>query len=151
MTRKHKRVVPTGSTIAVPKVSDCASRAHWERAVWQAFIVHLTTLQRSAELASILNILITTRERRVLVQRIAAVHRVLSGKSYREIGEELWLTPQTISAIKKSLHEKQYRSYNERGKTARKKRVYSRDSQPKRQHRDPSKRAVRTKYGTLYI
>jgi hypothetical protein len=38
----------------------------------------------------------------------------LAGKSYREIGDSLWLSPQTISGIRKILDGEKYKSYTER-------------------------------------
>ena len=84
-----------------------------------------------------------------VVMRASALNMIMSGKSYREIGRELWLSPQTISGLKKALEEKIYRSYLERSKTERKKRVYS--SKPDKLQ--PKHRGIprRTKYGKIYI
>ena len=82
--------------------------------------------------------------------RAAVISGINSGKSYRQIAEELWLSPQTISSIKKALKENNYQSYRERSKKERKKKVYS--SNPtvnqKRKHRG---KPVRAKYGTIYL
>ena len=51
--------------------------------------------------------------------RVAIMNRLALGKSYREIGKELWISSQTVSGIKKAVDEKSYRSYlarNERKK-----------------------------------
>ena len=84
-----------------------------------------------------------------MITRAAAMEGLAAGKSYRKIGEELWLSPQTISGIKKSLNEKAYRSYLERSKKERKKRIYGSGTKPLPSR--PSGRRVRTKYGVLYI
>ncbi len=80
--------------------------------------------------------------------RAAVVDGIRSGKSYQEIGNELWSSPQTISAIKKALNESKYRSYRERGKTERKKKVYSSSGVRKW---EPRGRGVRTKYGIVRL
>lgn len=126
-------------SVTTPPVSNYPSRAAWETACWEK-------LSASREL---LRLLITAHERRDLVLRAAALDRLLAGKSYRQIGDELWLSPQTVSGIKKVFREKNYRSYLERSKTERKKRTYHplrRPIPPK-----PRGRSVRTKYGTVYI
>lgn len=126
------------NSITLP-VSDYPSWAAWEAACWK----------KLAASQGLLRLLITTHERHDLVMRAAALDRILSGKSYRQIGDELWLSPQTVSGIKKAFKEKNYRSYLERSKTERKKRIYSslRHSAPPR----PNSRPVRTKYGTVYL
>ncbi len=116
-------------------ISHYPSRKEWESASWEIIV-------RSPD---ILNALTTPRERHDLVMRTAVIERIHSGKSYREIGKELWCSPQTISSIKKALYEKKYRSYRERGKTERKKRVYS--SFSRRAEREPKKRKAYRDYG----
>ncbi|MFH1161789.1 MAG: hypothetical protein V1696_00730 [Candidatus Jorgensenbacteria bacterium] len=122
-----------------PPVSDYPSRAAWEAACWK----------KLAASQGLLRLLITAYERHDLVMRAAALDRILSGKSYRQIGEELWLSPQTVSGIKKAFKEKNYRSYLERSKTERKKRIYHSLRHPAQAR--PHGRPVRTKYGIVYI
>jgi predicted transcriptional regulator len=62
--------------------------------------------------------------------RAAALDRLSTGKSYSEIGEELWLSPQTVSGIKKAASEKSYKSYLERSKKGRKKKIYGSKIRP---------------------
>ncbi|MEK7212595.1 MAG: Trp family transcriptional regulator [Patescibacteria group bacterium] len=126
------------TSIDLPPISSYPSRKEWEAACWRR-------ISRSQDL---LELIITPHERHDLVMRTAALQRILSGKSYRQIGEELWLSSQTISVIKKALNENNYRSYHERGKKERKKRQYSSIS---RLSARPRGRRVRTKYGTIYL
>lgn len=123
---------------ALPPVHGYPSRKEWEHACW-------SKLLKSKNLIASL---VTHNERRNLVMRAAVIDRIHSGNTYRQIGKELWLSPQTVSSIKKAAKEHGYRSYRERGKTERKKRVYSPLTIPiKRLHG----RSVRTKYGTVYL
>jgi len=131
--RKHLEI------IALPSVNVYSSRKEWEEACWQKLL-------RSTKW---LNSLATPYERRVFVMRVAVAHRLQIGKSYQAIGQELWLSPQTISTIKKGIRERRYRSYAERGKTERKKKVYSVDRSPRRTIRIGNPR--KTKYGTVYL
>ncbi|HUX36145.1 MAG TPA: hypothetical protein VMV71_03895 [Candidatus Paceibacterota bacterium] len=121
----------------MPSINDYGSRAEWENDCWH----------KIAASKDLLELLSTSGERHDLVMRAAAIDAITSGKSYKQIGNELWLSPQTISGIKKALTENNYRSYPKRKE--RKKRVYSRD--PKAGRARPRGRRVKTKYGTLYI
>lgn len=131
MNKKNKK--------AIPDVSDYASRKEWEAAYWEKII----------ESKGLLRLLMTSYERHNLVLRAATMEGLSVGKSYRKIGEELWISPQTVSGIKKALHEKMYRSYMERSKKERKKKTYSISSRQIR--RRPEGIPRRTKYGTLYM
>jgi Trp operon repressor len=146
-----KKMSSLGVAIAVPAVSAFPSRAAWEEAVWDVFIGYLASQDRKNALITLLDVLITEPEQRRLIHRIAAVDRILAGEKYRTIGKELWLTRQTLTSIKKALIERRYRSYRERGKTERKKKIYSPGPRSATLRYDPSKRRVRTKYGTLHI
>lgn len=123
----------------LPVINDCSSRAEWENFSWQKIL-------SSKEL---LELLITSSERHDLVMRAAALNRLIAGKNYKQIGDELWLSPQTISSIKKILREKSYQSYSERSKKERKKKKYSSDQKPSRPK--PGGVPRRTKYGTIYM
>lgn len=125
--------------VAIPLVGAYPSRKEWEQACWQKLLHSKGWLNR----------FITPYERRNLVLRATAAYRLHTGASYKNIGSELWLAPQTISTIKKGISEKRYRSYAERGKTERKKKVYSvsGSSRPHRKLGIPHK----TKYGTIYL
>ena len=124
---------------ALPALDDYSSRAEWEDACWR----------KVSASKDILDIISTSSERHDFVMRAAAIKAIISGKSYRQIGEELWLSSQTISSIKKALTGNNYRSYSERSKKERKKRVYSHGMEPRRSR--PRGTPHRTKYGTVYI
>jgi len=126
---------------AIPPINNYHSRQEWETACWRKIL----------ESKELLSLLITSHERRNLVNRAAAIDRIISGKSYQEIGEELWLSPQTISVIKKAINEKAYRSYLERSHKERKKRKYSSNSISAKLRARPRGRPQRTKYGTIYM
>ena len=125
--------------VTLPDVNLFASRKEWEEACWRKLLQSKKWLHR----------IITPYERHNIIMRAAAAHRLNKGASYNDIGKELWLSPQTISTIKKGMNGG-YQSYAERGKTERKKRVYSSMSHSSRQHR---KIGIprRTKYGTVYL
>lgn len=123
----------------LPSLSHYSSRKEWEGACWRKLLKSRDSLE----------LLVTSHERHNLIMRAAVIDGINSGEKYRQIAEELWLSPQTISSIKKAINGSNYKSYRERGKTERKKKVYSPDSLLKRHRRRG--RPVRTKYGTLYL
>lgn len=126
--------------LIIPEISQFSSRKEWEAVCWQKILASPQLLQ-----------LITTQhERKDLVMRAAALDRIQSGKSYRQISRELWLSLQTISGIKKALNENHYKSYLERSKKERKRKTYSSNSKP-RSPKKPSGISRRTKYGIVYI
>lgn len=123
----------------LPSKNNFSSRKEWEEACWCAIL----------KFEPLLELLMTTHERHNLVMRAAALNGIFSGKSYRQISKETYLSLQTIGVVKKTLNEGIYRSYLERSKKDRKKRRYS--SSPQR----PSMRTIRnprrTKYGIVYL
>ena len=125
----------------IPPIHNYSSRQEWEAVCWQKIL-------KSKEL---LQLLVTSHERHNLVRRAAALDRLISGKSYRKIGNELWLSPQTISGIKKAINERAYHSYLERSQKERKKRKYSSDPISTKLRAMPRGRPRRTKYGTIYM
>jgi len=130
-----KRAEKNDAVIKMPCVSVYLSRKEWEDACWQL-------ISNSPEF---LNRFMTSHERRNIILRVAVVHRLGEGMSYRNIGRELWLSPQTISVIKKGISEKGYRGYKTRGE--RKKKVYSANRNRKK-IRAVARR--KTKYGTPF-
>ncbi len=125
----------------IPPINNYHSRQEWETACWRKIL----------ESKELLPLLITSHERRDLINRAAAIDRIISGKGYREIGDELWLSPQTISVIKKAINERAYRSYLERSHKERKKKKYSASPVSAKSKTRPSGKPVRTKYGIVYV
>lgn len=123
----------------MPLLANYPSRGAWEIACWKEVI-------KSEEL---LQLLTTSYDRHNIVMRAVALEGLASGKSYREIGKELWISPQTVSSIKKAADEKTYRSYLERSKKERKKRKYGGIIEARRRKQRGTPR--RTKYGILYM
>lgn len=135
-----KRVDKKIAIAMLPPIHNYTSRKEWETACWD-------TISKSKEL---LQLLITSYERHHLIMRAAALEGLGVGKSYRQIGRELWLSPQTISVIKKAISEKNYRSYLERSKKERKKKKYGSKIISVKSTR-PRGTPRRTKYGTIYL
>jgi len=122
----------------LPPTNQYSSRKEWERACWK----------KISESRELLELFTTSNERHNLVMRAAVADRMNSGKKFVQIVEELHLSPQTVSSIKKALEGSGYRSYRERGKTGRKKKVYN-SSHPSK--KKPYRYYRRTKYGKVYM
>jgi uncharacterized protein YerC len=102
-------------TYGLPLLSDFPTRQQWEAATWEILTERLVKVTNLAELKEILQFLLSPHERHTLTYRALAASRIQSHISYSEIGQELWLSPQTISALKKSLIEGEYKSSYARG------------------------------------
>lgn len=78
-------------------------RRESEKHIWEKFLADLARADSSLKVEKLLKLFITEDEREQIVKRAAAISMLNQGKSYRQIGEMLWLSSSTISAIKKSL------------------------------------------------
>lgn len=125
---------------AMPSVDSYSSRREWEDVCFK----------RLLKLKDALTFFLTFDEKRNLAMRAAVLKEVLTGKGPRQISRELFVSLQTINAVKKAAAGNNYQSYFERSKEERKKRQYSpwpvSGKKPRREgipHR--------TKYGTIYL
>ncbi|KKU90835.1 MAG: hypothetical protein UY23_C0006G0044 [Candidatus Jorgensenbacteria bacterium GW2011_GWA1_48_11] len=123
----------------MPPINHYLSRKDWLEASWK----------KIAKSEKPLALLVTPYERRNIVMRAAVRDCLDSGKGIRQIARELQLSLQTVNAVKKALSEKNYRSYRERGKSERQKRVFSSyNNQVKERFHG---RPARTKYGKVNL
>jgi hypothetical protein len=123
----------------LPPIKHYPSRRDWEKACWKKLI-------SSPE---ILDLIATSRERHTLTLRAGAISRINEGRRPHQIAKELFLSRQTIDALRKAAREHVYRSYWERSKTERKR--GSRENRVYPTERARHSRPVRTKYGTVYV
>jgi len=79
------------------------SRKEWEKYIWKEILEKLAGAKSKKEINAILNRLLSNYEKRMMIRRFIAMGLIRLGKTYREIGEILWASPTTISAIKKNL------------------------------------------------
>ncbi len=92
------------------KTSKFKSKKDWLAASWQRLLKDIKNPGLSAALDSLLS----PYEKSIIVNRLAAVSLIKKGRTYQQIGEELWLSPTTIRCIKKVLEDnapKEYQSY----------------------------------------
>lgn len=124
----------------LPSLDDYHSRKEWEDACWQKMI----------ESEDLMNLLITPYERRNFVMRAAILKELESGSGLRQTSRKLFVSLQTIDAVKKSMKENGYKSYLQRSKTGRKKKKYSNMNKSSGGKR-PNGKARRTKFGTIHV
>jgi len=126
--------------IGLPSFEQYSSRKEWEDACWRKIL----------KFEELPKLILTSNERHNLIMRTAILKELILGKGPRQISRELSATLQTISAVKKAITENNYKSYLERSKKERKKKVYSVDRRRVRR-KWPEGRPKRTKYGTIYM
>lgn len=85
----------------------------WQGQLWEKLVGKISAAKSREETKKIMESLVSDYEKKVILRRLAVIALVRSGKSYREIGEILWTSPQTISTIKKNSIgiPSNYRSY----------------------------------------
>jgi Trp operon repressor len=129
----------------IPPISSFPSRKEWEAAVWKKVLARIHGAPSADALDDLLRILTHSSERRRITARAATMARLAQGISYRKIGNELWLSSQTINVIRKGLSERALKSYRSQ---PRNKKSYSPDHQTTRRTHG---RYRRTKYGKIRI
>jgi DNA-binding NarL/FixJ family response regulator len=134
--------------ISLPKSEDFKTRKQWEESAWLELVMWCTKSDPKL-VHTLLDSITSSSERRHIIKRAIAVDRIHHGASYRDIGEELWLTPQTISSIKKGLVSHTYKSNWERAEAQKKARDLA--WVKKRHERPEPKFYKRTKYGKLQV
>lgn len=151
-----KKLFPVSRLLPVSPVeprSSFASRAEWEAYVWELLMKRIQECRSASEIGRLLRAFISANDQRHIAARFVASERLRSSMSYRAIGFELGLSSQTISSIKKAFGVSPYRTYHERSKTERKKRVYRRDGGPfpaGSLHSSSRRKVYLTKFGTRH-
>jgi len=110
------------------------SRKDWSRHAWSEIIGNI----KNPELSAALDSLLSSYEKENIVKRLTAMALIRQGKSYKQIGEELWLSPTTICSLKKVLgsgSKKDYQSYRFRKNQKMKE---TKEKEPAKYHLKPS-------------
>lgn len=101
----------------VPSIRTFKSRKEWEAKIWKQLVNGLVQITSTKGMERSLALILTAYEKKQMIKRVVAVSLLKQGKTYREIGEMLWLSPSTISALKKSLRtSEEYVSHYTRNK-----------------------------------
>jgi|SRR3989344_7109226 len=85
----------------------------WMEELWDGLINKLVVSCSHAEIKKILECLMSVHEKKVILRRLGVMAFARTGKSYRETSEALWLSPNTISTIRKNIlgNRAGYKSY----------------------------------------
>lgn len=78
----------------------------WEEALWEDLLEVLIKKKTRQDLKKAIEALVSGPEKRFILRRLATSVLIRQGKTYREIGEILWISSATISAIRKNILQK---------------------------------------------
>ncbi|MDP3052826.1 MAG: Trp family transcriptional regulator [bacterium] len=87
------------------KISEFKSRKEWEDFLWSKFLENAERARSEKQLKNFLDNLLSANEKKLIIKRLTALAMIKAGKSYKEIEEILWISPSTISALKKSIEK----------------------------------------------
>lgn len=103
------------------------SRKEWEDFLWLKFLENAEKARADKYLKNFLDGLLSINEKKLIIKRLTALAMIKAGKSYKEMEEVLWVSPSTISALKKSvLKQSGYQSnrhYAEKSANEKRKRI----------------------------
>lgn len=85
------------------KVFKFKSKKEWEDFVWSKFLENAEKTKSNKQLRNFLDGLLTINEKKFVIKRLVALAMIKAGKTYKEIEETLWVSPSTVSALKKSV------------------------------------------------
>lgn len=104
------------------------SRKEWEEFLWRELLRQISRIKSTENLDGFLQCFISKHERNIMLKRLTALMMLKEGKSYREIGRLLWISPSTLSALRRSalLNPANYVTRREREK--------SKQRMPKKRH-----------------
>lgn len=74
--------------------------------MWNVICTHLIASKSTKTFEGALGKLLSADEKQAIINRVAILALIRTGKSYSEIGELLWVSPVTISTIKKNFVDK---------------------------------------------
>lgn len=125
---KFSCTTPRGSGIVITmkKLNEFKSRKEWEQFLWEELVNKLHKSETEKQLSQKLQKLFSRYERSLALKRLTALILINEGLSYTKIGELLWMSPSTISGIKKNYFNKS-KSYHGRTKSAKNPSRYTTD------------------------
>jgi len=77
----------------------------WQEQLWKKLLYRLSQTRSKEAVEYIFTKLLSDHEKRILLKRLAVMTLIKSGRSYREISEILWLSPNTVSMIKNNFFD----------------------------------------------
>ncbi|MFH1346966.1 MAG: Trp family transcriptional regulator [Spirochaetota bacterium] len=92
-------------------ISEISNKKDWEIRIWAEFLKNAEMTKSAKQIVGLFDKLLSKSEKKSMAKRIAAISMIRAGKSYKEISRILWISPKTISALKKSVAgEGEYKS-----------------------------------------
>lgn len=88
------------------KIDEFKSRREWEEYAWKQIAADLFKSKSELEMEALLDTFFASDEKKRAIKRAATISLLKQGAKYRDIEKLLWVSPSTVSAIKKSLREK---------------------------------------------
>lgn len=79
------------------------SAEEWQETLWDKLVEELLKLRTKKDFKNVIENLLSKYEMQFMLRRLATVALIKRRMSYKEIGEVLWISPSTISAIKKNI------------------------------------------------
>ncbi len=77
-------------------------RTEWKEFLWNILSEKLTETRTKDQTGKIINALFSEYEKSIITKRLAALALIRAGKGTREIMRVLWVSPATISALRKN-------------------------------------------------
>lgn len=89
------------------------SAEDWTEGLWLELIEKVGEAKDKNSVRRLIEHLLSNDEKKMVAKRIGVMALLREGKSYKEISEILWLSPNTISTIKKNMldSKENYKSY----------------------------------------
>ena len=89
------------------------SAENWTKKLWLELMERVGETKNSEGVRKLIDHLLSEDEKKMIIKRIGVIALLREGKSYKEISEILWLSPNTISTIKKNIlgNDGNYKSY----------------------------------------
>lgn len=88
---------------------------------WNALVKRLVRARSAQEVERVLQSVVSASEKQIIVKRILVKGLLAGGATYKEVSELLWVSPMSISALRKSLISRDgYQTRYERAKTKKK-------------------------------
>lgn len=81
---------------SMKELSKFKSRKEWEKFIWGKFLKSIKDIDSNKGLGKLLDSVLSENEKRLIIKRMVAISLIRQGKTYKEIGEILWISPETI-------------------------------------------------------
>lgn len=85
------------------KEEENQTKREQEKCLWTGLLKQILEIHSQMELERFLSSIMSDYEKKMISRRLNILLMLKEGRSYREIGRELWVSPSTITAIRKSI------------------------------------------------